>query len=577
MDNLLPIILIVLVLALGAGAIFIIIRRRRAAMDDVPLPDIGDPVDYTSMPEEEEAPGLRERFDNLPLPAKIAILASPLVIIGLIVIIFVFSAFMGGESPSPADQPPTSQEGEGTPAEPTPPPPVIEIETADLVNADSIRLNATTTNLAAGTEVFISLQENGKPFSWLADESTTASVENDEIDARLSKKPDAPKAQEGLNYSLVITATSESGQVAEGQKELGIPDNLKNAFFQPPPPPTPSEPEEATEQPAEEPVDETAEEPVDETAEEPVDETAEQTQETSDLLASVGFGGNIRGTPAGEPILGQVAPLETVELMEKTTDQDGDTWYYLQVQGDPEREGWVHDSLLDVPADVAAQVPAAEGTADADMADQQPEQTDGAEDSAEQPTDALVGTVAYGGNVRATPGGTPIRGQVAPQQTVELMEKTVDQAGDTWYHLQVQGDTDLEGWVHYTLLSVPADVASQVPMVEEPAAEEEPAEEEPAEEEPVEEEPVEEEPAEDTADMSDPTVSVFNGGNVRPTPGGDPPSAQIHANEQVELLKKTADGTWFFMRVEDREGWVHRTLLEPEELAAVEAEVPVAE
>jgi restriction system protein len=165
------------------------------------------------------------------------------------------------------------------------------------------------------------------------------------------------------------------------------------------------------------------------------------------------------------------------------------------------------------------------------------------------------------------------------------MEKTVDQAGDTWYNLQVQGDSDLEGWVHYTLLDVPADVASQVPMVEEPVAEE-PAAEEPAEEEPTEEqmedepveEPTDEEPAEEPADLSGPTVSVFHGGNVRAVPGGEPVLDQIHADEQVELLSKNADSTWFFMRnPRGEEGWVHRTLLEPEELAAVEAEVPVAE
>jgi len=72
-----------------------------------------------------------------------------------------------------------------------------------------------------------------------------------------------------------------------------------------------------------------------------------------------------------------------------------------------------------------------------------------------------------------------------------------------------------------------------------------------------------------------PTATVFNGGNVRaePTLKGAVLD-QIHANETVVLLGRTADGVWFrIMNPRQQEGWVHRSLLTID--PTVEATLPV--
>jgi len=75
-----------------------------------------------------------------------------------------------------------------------------------------------------------------------------------------------------------------------------------------------------------------------------------------------------------------------------------------------------------------------------------------------------------------------------------------------------------------------------------------------------------------------PQVSVFNGGNVRAEPAGEPVLDQINANEMVTLIQKNADGSWYQIRNErDVVGWVHYTLLNQDELASVSEQVPVGE
>jgi flagellar FliL protein len=54
----------------------------------------------------------------------------------------------------------------------------------------------------------------------------------------------------------------------------------------------------------------------------------------------------------GSAVIDQVNPPEVVELFERTADG---TWYRVRTVRD--REGWVQASLLNIPDDVAAQVP----------------------------------------------------------------------------------------------------------------------------------------------------------------------------------------------------------------------------
>ncbi|MGB9752230.1 MAG: restriction endonuclease [Roseiflexus castenholzii] len=59
------------------------------------------------------------------------------------------------------------------------------------------------------------------------------------------------------------------------------------------------------------------------------------------------------------------------------------------------------------------------------------------------------------------------------------------------------------------------------------------------------------------------TTTVFNGGNVRAAPNlRGAVLDQIHAGEIVELLGRSPDGNWFYIRnPRNQVGWTHRTLL----------------
>jgi len=59
------------------------------------------------------------------------------------------------------------------------------------------------------------------------------------------------------------------------------------------------------------------------------------------------------------------------------------------------------------------------------------------------------------------------------------------------------------------------------------------------------------------------TTTVFNGGNVRAAPNmRGTVLDQVHAGEIVELLGRSADGNWLYIRnPRGQVGWTHRTLL----------------
>jgi restriction system protein len=60
-----------------------------------------------------------------------------------------------------------------------------------------------------------------------------------------------------------------------------------------------------------------------------------------------------------------------------------------------------------------------------------------------------------------------------------------------------------------------------------------------------------------------PTTTVSNGGNVRAAPNmRGTVLDQVHAGEIVELLGRSADGNWLYIRnPRGQVGWTHRTLL----------------
>jgi SH3-like domain-containing protein len=485
--------LLFLLLAVVAVVVvaFIFLRRRRSSDDAPPIDVSGDYVDYTSLPVEDEPKnwgerfeGLSERFASLPLPGKIAVFASPLLVIGLLVIgILVIQTLpslgAGG--------------GNGGPTTPPPPTPDISIETARLVSASSVLVEAQTVNIPNGSTIEFEMLAGGEPFKWYNPISATVPISGSSVQFRLEKIPDAPAPSRDLTYTVRLRSTGQAGQEVERFAELEIPPvpQIRDRFFgeqaasrpnpTPPPPPTPTEPPPPTEEP----------EPTASAA--PPDEP-----------------------PPDEPPPDEPPPDEP---------------------------------------------PPDEPPPDEPPPDEPP------------PPQLVFANVAHGGNVRAVPGGEPVVDQVEAGEEVILVEK---QADEVWY--RVQTPRDIEGWVHYTLLDAEslAEVGAEVPVAGDtspPPADEPPADEPPADEPPADEPPADEPPA--TTGFS---VSVANGGNVRQVPGGEPILDQINAFEMVELIKKLPDGSWYQIRNErDVVGWVHYTLLNQEELAAVSGQIPVEE
>ncbi len=508
-------VLIALVIVLAAGGVFFYIRRRQSS--DLPLPDIDEPVDYTSMEVAEEPQGLldrinllRERFDNMPLPGKIALFASPVLVIVLALVLVIAVPML-------------------KPPPPTPPPkplPEFAIQKADLVSATGIRVEATT-ELTTGTSVQFELLEgtgeNAPPFLWYAPMEATTEVQTGTVNMRVTKIADAPVPSSDKTYTVRLKATAEDGRDVVVTQPLEVPEQLRAAFYG-------TAPEQAAGNPP----------------------AAQPTQDA---------GG---GAPGPDTSVTETTAVTTP----------------VETAIPPTVTGTLEIPELETPTTAVSPSPLPVETTTALTA---------TESAPVATTPPITGqgwtvTVAHGGNVRQTPvDGEPV-GLVDFDEQVTLLQKSSD---GVWYQLQTSDG--IVGWVHNSLLTIPADVAAQVP-VEGTTNPTTPAQTTPAGLPTA--EPAATTAAVPTADpaatvapavsptpplgSADLTAEVFNGGNVRQTPGGDPVLDQINAYEQVELLQKNADGTWYQIRNErDIVGWVHYTLLtiDPE----VAARVPVGQ
>src|SRR4029077_21133788 len=134
-----PIILVVVVVVLLILiAIPVLVRRRRASQEDVlPPPELGQAVDYTSLPYEEPT-SLGDRLRDAPIGVKLLLALAPFaVIVGGIVLWLTFF----------------SNPGAGTAVAPTPtPPPSITNIKAILTSSSRIVVEAET-NLPDNTTV----------------------------------------------------------------------------------------------------------------------------------------------------------------------------------------------------------------------------------------------------------------------------------------------------------------------------------------------------------------------------------------------------------------------------------------
>src|SRR5215211_4550536 len=126
-----PIILVVVVIVLVILiAIPVLVRRRRASQEDVlPPPELGQAVDYTSLPYEEPT-GLGERLREAPIGVKLLLTLVPIAVIVAGVVLWL--TFFSNPGASTAVAPPP------------PPPPTITNVKATVVRSTQIVVEADT-------------------------------------------------------------------------------------------------------------------------------------------------------------------------------------------------------------------------------------------------------------------------------------------------------------------------------------------------------------------------------------------------------------------------------------------------
>jgi flagellar FliL protein len=404
-----PIVIAVVVLVLLILiAIPVLLRRRRAAQEDVlPPPELGQSVDYTSLPYEEPQT-LGERLRQAPIGVKLLLGLVPLALI--IAGIVLYLTFFSGPGQIAAD--PT----------PPPPPPAITDVTATLAGPTRIVVEGTT-NLPNNTPVTASMKDGDQDLAWFNQDTATAQVSNGRIRVVLEKAPAGPTPQNGQTQTVTLVATVNDQVVSSEAAAVAVPPIYSSQFYgaaaaAPTAAPTAAAPTAAP----------TSAPPT-------AAPTAEPTAAPAPTFTATVFnGGNIRQRPVVEPCpdCPQLNAGEEVTLFERTANGQ---WYRVKA---PEGEGWVSATLLTIDAEVAQQVPVVA-----------PAST------------GLTATVFNGGNVRERPVTGRVLDQINANETVELLEKTSDGG---WY--RITNIRDVTGWVSVTLLTIDADVARQVPVAQ---------------------------------------------------------------------------------------------------------------
>jgi hypothetical protein len=405
-----PIVIAVVVLVLLILiAIPVLLRRRRAAQDDVlPPPELGQAVDYTSLPYEEPQT-FGERLRAAPIGVKLLLGLIPLaLIIGAIVLYLTFFNQPGGVA-----------------VEPTPPPPApqISITNATLAGPSRIVVEADT-NLPSGTAVSATMKDGDQDLAWFNPETATAQVSGGQVRVVLEKVANAPAPTSGQQQTVTLIATVDGQAISSEPAPLEVPSIYQSQFYASAAAAPTAAPEPTAEPTAAPATAGPAPEPTTAPTAEPTAAPA------STLKATVFNGGNIRQRPVVEPCPNcpQLNANEEVTLLERNADG---SWYRVQA---PEGEGWVSASLLTVADDVAQQVP-----------------------EAKPASTGLSATVFNGGNVRDRPVTGRVLDQINANETVELLQKTSDGG---WY--QITNIRGVTGWVSATLLTVADDVKQQV-------------------------------------------------------------------------------------------------------------------
>ncbi|NTU79909.1 MAG: SH3 domain-containing protein [Chloroflexales bacterium] len=407
LSGLQPPIVIGLIIAAIIALVAVVFLARRLRNRQTPSgeglgPNLDAPVDYTSLPLDDEPRGWRERFARLSLAGKIlAVLVPLLAILGLVALVLTLL-------PS----------GEQQPLPPTLVPITVRVEDATVIRADplTIGLSVATTGLEDGAVVTAELLEDDQPFAWLNPEQARGTVRGNRAEFQAQRAEGSPQPSEGHSYTVIVRAPDG---ITSGTADLVIPEisGIADSFFgraaAAVPPTRTSEPT-ATAAP---------------TAGPEATPTPKPTA-TPDLPkgppASVANGGNVRRMPirSANNVIGGINAGEQVQLIERTPNGE---WYRVRTVRDD--LGWVSASLLSVPA--GTQVPVAN-----------------------------VVTVFVNGPVyeQANTTSTEVD-RVNKDEVVQLLKRTA--AGD-WY--QVTNMREITGWVPVGLLGIPENVAAAVPV-----------------------------------------------------------------------------------------------------------------
>jgi Bacterial SH3 domain len=404
-----PIILVVVVVVLLVLiAVPVVVRRRRAGQEDVlPPPELGQAVDYTSLPYEEPT-NLGDRLREAPIGVKLLLTLVPIAVIVAGIVLWI--AFFNNPGTSTAVVP-----------TPTPPPTITNV-IATVVRSTQIVVEADT-NLPDTTQVSAAMKENNQDLPWFNKDTINSKITDGRITVVLEKAKDAPNPTNTQEQFVTLIATVGDQVVSSEPAKITVPAIYKADFY---PNTVATAPTAApTAAPTGVPAAPTVAPTV------PAEPTAIT---TVTLTATVFNGGNIRKEPqVGNNVLGQLHAGEVVTLLERSNDS---TWYRVAA---PEAEGWVSATLLTIDPEVASQVA-----------------------PATPPETGLSATAFNGGNVRERPvTGRPLD-QINAGETVQLLAKTSDGG---WYQISYTRDgTPITGWVSVTLLTIDPAVAKQVPV-----------------------------------------------------------------------------------------------------------------
>jgi hypothetical protein len=404
-----PIVLaVVVVVLLILIAIPVLLRRRRASQEDVlPPPELGQAVDYTSLPYEEPT-SLGDRLREAPIGVKLLLALVPIAVIVAGVVLWLTFFRNPGSSTAVA---------------PTPPPAATITNIQAILTSSSRIVVEAETTLPDNTTVTAVMKDGGQDFSWFNKDRSSAEASGGRISITLERAKDAPPPKRGQEQTITLIATVGSQVLNSDPAKLRIPPLYSADFYrdavavQPTTAPTAAPTTAPTTAPAE-----------------PTALAEPTAPPTAALTATVFNGGNIRKEPQVKAgVLGQLHAGEVVTLLERSNDS---AWYRVKA---PEAEGWVSATLLTIDPEVVKQV-----------------------STSAPPATGLSAKVFNGGNVRARPvTGKPLD-QINAGETVQLLAKTSDGG---WYQISYTRDgKPITGWVSATLLTIDPALAKRVPV-----------------------------------------------------------------------------------------------------------------